>query len=163
MKKKTVLVLKWGGLLGIGMAFLLFLTRLPVFDVLTVGPIIDVMKFAIIFIAIYFGIKEYQDDLSEGKITFSKAFLIGALISVLAFLIVICYLMFHYAVIEKDALHKMDAFSVLLYSLLFTLFISLYLYRIKEDELPPVVEEEQENGDFVEEEQVEENQQDIEN
>jgi hypothetical protein len=100
--------------------------------------------------ALYWGIKEIRDRFYEGNINFAKAFLYGAGISFVSFVVVCLYLIVHYSYIDVEGLQRMNeqnatlmpltnvvtaslifSFSVLLYGIFLNLFVSMYVYRNK--------------------------------
>jgi hypothetical protein len=109
MKKTLPITLKWGALLGIALSLLqLAKVYSKSFDFYAFGPVLDLLN-ALIFIAIlYIGIKEIKEECFDGIITFSKAFLKGAIMVVVAFLIVFLYLNLQYGIIFKDELPKIN-------------------------------------------------------
>ncbi|MCL1850780.1 MAG: DUF4199 domain-containing protein [Bacteroidetes bacterium] len=110
--------------------------------------IASILLIILIVYALYWGLKEIRDRFYEGTIKFSKAFLYGAGISFVAFIIVFLYLILHYSYIDIDGLQRINeknaalsplmhivpaslifSFSVFLYGIFLNLFVSMYVYR----------------------------------
>lgn len=114
--KKHLSILKWGGILGAGLIVLKFIQGYAkLFDFYPIGPVIDLLL-ALLFIgALFMGIKEYRDSILEGTIKFPKAFLVGGLISGVAFFIMFIYLIIDYNYINKNALNELNKKNELRY------------------------------------------------
>lgn len=117
MKKKAyLLILKWGGILGIGLVLLNFLRSFAdTFEFYPIGPVTDLLLVLLFIGALYLGIKEYRDDISDGKIKFAKAFFTGAMISLMAFVVMLIYLNINYTYVDKNALNDLNAKNELKY------------------------------------------------
>jgi NO-binding membrane sensor protein with MHYT domain len=108
--------------------------------------IASILLIILIVYALYWGLKEIRDRFYEGTIKFSKAFLYGAGISFMAFLIVFLYLIIHYSYIDIEGLQRINernaaltplthvlpaslifSFSVFLYGIFLNLFVLMYV------------------------------------
>lgn len=110
MKKKgSVIIIKWGLILGAGVSLLRFLNSyLSNLDIYPFGPVLDLLMVLLFIGTLYLGIKDYRDDILDGEIKFGKAYLLSFLISLLGFFIVFFYLNIHYSVIDKEELNKLN-------------------------------------------------------
>lgn len=110
MNKKYSIILKWAILLGVGTSLLQlfksYTSELPYFSY---GPLIDLMLVLIFIGALFLGIKEYRDQVMDGKIKFSKAFSISISITAITFCIYFLFQILHYTVIDQDGLAKINA------------------------------------------------------
>lgn len=110
MNKKYTIILKWAVLLGIGTSLLQlfksFASDLPYFSY---GPLVDLVLVLVFIGALFLGIKEYRDQVMDGKIKFSKAFAISIAITAITFCIYFFFQIMHYSVIDKDGLAKINA------------------------------------------------------
>ena len=141
-----------GTLLGLAVAALEFVKKYAIeMDYKPFSQISSILLIIFIVYVLYRGIKEIRDRIYDGGIKFSKAFLFGAEISFVAFLIVFLYLILHYNYIDVEALQRFNernatlpplptsialsffsSFSVLLYGIFLNLFVSMYVYRKKQ-------------------------------
>lgn len=85
--RKTVLTF---GLIAGAIISGMFLITLPFHEAIGFdrGEIIGYTSMVVAFLLIYFGIRSYRDNVAGGRIAFGKAFVVGALIAVVAS---VCY------------------------------------------------------------------------
>lgn len=85
--KKTVLTF---GLIGGAIMAILMFATLPFLDKIGFdkGEIVGYTTMILAFMLVFFGIRSYRENVSGGRITFGRAFLVGILISVVA---CVCY------------------------------------------------------------------------
>ncbi len=108
--KKTLLTvaLKWGTLLGVALAAC-ELVKMAARDInYDAGAVFSILLLIVIILFLYAGIKEYRDDVIDGYIRFPKAFGVGALTIVAAFVVVFIYMLIHYQYIDKNGLERLN-------------------------------------------------------
>jgi len=108
--KKTLLTvaLKWGALLGVALAAC-ELVKMAARDInYDADAVFSILLLIVIILFVYAGIKEYRDDLTDGYIRFPKAFGVGALTVVVAFVVVFVYMLIHYQYIDKNGLERLN-------------------------------------------------------
>lgn len=71
-----------------------------------IGPISDLLMVAAFVFAIYMAIKEIRDKRQDGIIRFAPAFGYGVLVVLIAYAVMVGYLLAHYSYIEKDGVEK---------------------------------------------------------
>jgi hypothetical protein len=109
MKKQYAILLKWGLLLGVSLSVIQLARKFSDgFDFYSFGPILDLINVLIFVVCIYLGIKEIKELFYENIISFSKAFIKGAAIVIVAFFIVFIYLNLHYGVFFKDQIQVVN-------------------------------------------------------
>lgn len=154
--------LKWGVLLGMALSFLepvKMYARILDYEARTMFDFVMILLFILL---LYFAQKDYKENLNGGFLSFSKAYGIGIVVTVTAWLIFHAYMIFHFSVVEPEAIDRiyrgeifspltasmLYSLSVLLYGLLFDLFTSLYIYKKKDDAAS--VEQGQSEENYVE-------------
>ena len=139
--------LKWGVLLGVALSFL-ELVRMFARMYEYPNTVFDIVQIIIFIALLYLGQKDYKENLNGGYLSFAKAYGIGTIVTVVAILIYMCYLIFHFSVIETLPLQRVfdgkitnALAAALLYSLFpmlcglfLNLFTAMYLYKKKEDD-----------------------------
>jgi hypothetical protein len=85
--KKTVIIF---GLISGAISSLMFVVTIPFQDQIGFdkGEIIGYTSIVLSFLLVFFGVRSYRDNVNGGQITFSKAFSVGILITVIS---CICY------------------------------------------------------------------------
>jgi hypothetical protein len=140
--------LKWGVLLGVAISFLELVRMYARLYQYEARSIFDIVLIIIFIALLYLAQKDYKETLGGGYLSFAKAFGIGVIVTVTALLIYLCYMMFHFSLIEPTAVQRiyegkvtnvlaaamLYSLPVLLYGLFFDLFTAMYLYKKKEDE-----------------------------
>jgi hypothetical protein len=116
MKKSLITVaLKWGALLGVALAaceVVKMVSRDINYDA---GTVFSLLLLIVIILFLYASIKEYRDDVTDGYIRFPKAFGVGALTTVVAFVVVFAYMLIHYKYIDKEGLQHLNQRNVELF------------------------------------------------
>ena len=137
MKNSSALIiLKWGGLLGIGLSALQFVKSIAGnFDYFSFGPILDLLLVVLFIGFLFLGIKEIRDNLQEGRIKFSKAYLTAISIAIVAFIIVFLYLLLYYTFFNRESLNKINEENISKY------WGKLEKDTIKNDELTFFIQE----------------------
>ena len=139
--------LKWGVLLGVAISFLELVRMYARLYQYEARSIVDIVLIIIFIALLYLAQKDYKETLGGGYLSFAKAFGIGVIVTVTALLIYLCYMMFHFSLIEPTAVQRiyegkvtnvlaaamLYSLPVLLYGLFFDLFTAMYLYKKKED------------------------------
>lgn len=139
--------LKWGVLLGVAISFLELVRMYARLYQYEARSIFDIVLIIIFIALLYLAQKDYKETLGGGYLSFAKAFGIGVIVTVTALLIYLCYMMFHFSLIEPTAVQRiyegkvtnvlaaamLYSLPVLLYGLFFDLFTAMYLYKKKED------------------------------
>lgn len=139
--------LKWGFLLGVAISFLELVRMYARLYQYEARSIFDIVLIIIFIALLYLAQKDYKETLGGGYLSFAKAFGIGVIVTVTALLIYLCYMMFHFSLIEPTAVQRiyegkvtnvlaaamLYSLPVLLYGLFFDLFTAMYLYKKKED------------------------------
>ena len=107
-RSKFFIAIKWGALLGAGLSLIKLVTYFAgTLDAeYPFGPISDLLMVAAFVFAIYMAIKEIRDKQQDGVIRFAPAFGYGVLVVVIAYAVMVCYLLVHYSYIEKDGVEK---------------------------------------------------------
>ncbi len=109
MKKSLFTVaLKWGTLLGLALASVQFLRIFNKMEYFSIGPILDMMQFAALIGLLLLGMKEYRDEVKGGVIKFAKAFSIGVVMVLIAFVLVTVYFVIQFNYIDKDGLTELN-------------------------------------------------------
>ena len=105
---KIITILKWGALLGAGLSLIKLATYYAgILDAdYPFGPISDFLMVAAFVAAIYMAIKEIRDKKQDGVIRFAPAFGYGTLVVIIAYILMVCYLLCHYQFIETDGVEK---------------------------------------------------------
>ena len=118
MKKNLLqITLKWGFILGLALSAIQFLRIFSDLEYFaTIGRILDLMQFVAFIGILLLGMKEYRDETLGGRIKFPRAFLSGALMAIVAFVVVILYLTIHYDYIDKEAIPKLNERNRVRYS-----------------------------------------------
>lgn len=138
--------LKWGVLLGLALSFL-ELVRMFARIYEYPSTVFDLVQIILFIALIFLAQKDYKENLNGGYLSFAKAYGIGTIVTVVAILIYMCYLIFHFSVIETlplqrvfdgkitNALAAAMLFSLfpLLCGLFLNLFTAMYLYKRKDD------------------------------
>lgn len=113
MKKNLfTIALKWGALLGVTLAgceVVKMMARNINYDA---GAIFSILLLIVLILFLYGAAKEYRDDMQEGYIRFPKAFGVGAVTTVVTFVIMFVYMLIHYQVIDKNGLEQINAKNV---------------------------------------------------
>ena len=139
--------LKWGVLLGVAISFLELVRMYARLYQYEARSIFDIVLIIIFIALLYLAQKDYKETLGGGYLSFAKAFGIGVIVTVTALLIYLCYMVFHFSLIEPTAVQRiyegkvtnvlaaamLYSLPVLLYGLFFDLFTAMYLYKKKED------------------------------
>ena len=139
--------LKWGVLLGVAISFLELVRMYARLYQYEARSIFDIVLIIIFIALLYLSQKDYKENIGGGYLSFAKAFGIGVIVTVTALLIYLCYMMFHFSLIEPTAVQRiyegkvtnvlaaamLYSLPVLLYGLFFDLFTAMYLYKKKED------------------------------
>ena len=139
--------LKWGVLLGVAISFLELVRMYARLYQYEARSIFDIVLIIIFIALLYLAQKDYKETLGGGYLSFAKAFGIGVIVTVTALLIYLCYMMFHFSLIEPTAVQRiyegkvtnvlaaamLYSLPVLLYGLFFDLYTAMYLYKKKED------------------------------
>lgn len=104
MKKNPWAVcLKWGAILGVALSILevvrMFARRVQYGNL----QLIDIAMIILYILLLYWGGKEFKENYPE-RLSFAKAFLSGALISLVGALLLFCYSMVHFNIIEPNGL-----------------------------------------------------------
>lgn len=109
MKKTFITVaLKWGAFLGAALAACELVKMLARDINYDAGAVFSILLLIVIILFLYAGIKEYRDEVTDGYIRFPKAFGVGALTAVVAFVVVFAYMMIHYQYIDKNGLDRLN-------------------------------------------------------
>ena len=138
--------LKWGVLLGLALSFL-ELVRMFARIYEYPSTVFDLVQIILFIALIFLAQKDYKENLNGGYLSFAKAYGIGTIVTVVAILIYMYYLIFHFSVIETlplqrvfdgkitNALAAAMLFSLfpLLCGLFLNLFTAMYLYKRKDD------------------------------
>ncbi|MBO4481445.1 MAG: DUF4199 domain-containing protein [Bacteroidales bacterium] len=138
--------LKWGVLLGLALSFL-ELVRMFARIYEYPSTVFDLVQIILFIALIFLAQKDYKENPNGGYLSFAKAYGIGTIVTVVAILIYMCYLIFHFSVIETlplqrvfdgkitNALAAAMLFSLfpLLCGLFLNLFTAMYLYKRKDD------------------------------
>ena len=139
--------LKWGVLLGVAISFLELVRMYARLYQYEARSIFDIVLIIIFIALLYLAQKDYKETLGGGYLSFAKAFGIGVIVTVTALLIYLCYMMFHFSLIEPTAVQRiyegkvtnvlaaamLYSLPVLLYGLFFDLFTAMYLYKKKDE------------------------------
>lgn len=105
-KTKFQIIIQWGALLGAGLSLIRLLNFLGRNIDYNFGPVFDVLMVVAFVAALYCGIKEYREKCLDGIIRFPKAFIFGTGIVLIAFFVMLLYLLVHYSFIEKDGIKR---------------------------------------------------------
>lgn len=109
MKKSLITVaLKWGAFLGAALAACELVKMLARDINYDAGAVFSILLLIVIILFLYAGIKEYRDEVADGYIRFPKAFGVGALTTVVAFVVVFAYMLIHYQYIDKNGLDRLN-------------------------------------------------------
>ena len=116
--KKTLftIILKWGFILGVVLSLLQFLRTFNNMEYFAIGPILDLMHFVAFVGILLLGMKEYRSEMPDNSIKFTKAFLSGVAMTVIAFVLMVVYLTIHYDYIDKEGIHKLNERNVIRYT-----------------------------------------------
>ena len=107
-RSKFIITIKWGALLGAGLSLIKLMTYYAgTLDAdYPFGPISDLLMVAAFVFAIYMAIKEVRDKVQDGVIRFAPAFGYGTLVVIIAYILMVGYLLCHYRFIETDGVEK---------------------------------------------------------
>jgi hypothetical protein len=102
------------GLIGGGLLALMVLLITPFHDQIGFdrGVYVGYTTMVLAFLMVYFGVQSYRDNVAGGKVTFGRAFKVGALISLV---IMVCYVAIWYVVFNNfmpDYFDKYAAYTV---------------------------------------------------
>lgn len=139
--------LKWGVLLGVAISFWELVRMYARMYQYEARSMFDLVLIIVFIALLYLAQKDYKENLGGGYLSFAKAFGIGVIVTVTALLIYLCYMVFHFSLIEPTAVQRiyegkvtnvlaaamLYSLPVLLYGLFFDLFTAMYLYKKKED------------------------------
>ncbi|MDL2309430.1 DUF4199 domain-containing protein [Bacteroidales bacterium OttesenSCG-928-C03] len=110
MNKKLTIIIKWAFILGFGTSLLqIFKSFTRDLQFFSYGALVDLMLMLIFIGALYMGVKEYRDQVMDGKIKFTKAFSIALNITGVAFVVFFLCSIFQYSVIDKEGLARINA------------------------------------------------------
>lgn len=107
-KKKTIIVAKWGALLGAGLSLIKLLGFFAEKLEYPFGPVSDLLMVVAIVACLYLAIRDVRDKLQDGLIKFSRAFLIGAGVVVIGYIVLSFYMFLHFGVIDKEGIAKIN-------------------------------------------------------
>ena len=98
--------LKWGVLLGVAISFLELVRMYARLYQYEARSIFDIVLIIIFIALLYLAQKDYKETLGGGYLSFAKAFGIGVIVTVTALLIYLCYMIFHFSLIEPTAVQR---------------------------------------------------------
>lgn len=146
--------LKWGALLGAALAILEPIKMYAhILDLEENTKAIFILLQSVLYVALIFmAQKEFKEE-HENMLSFARAYSIGMIVSFCAWAIFFAYSMFHFKVVEPDALMRMYngeidnilaggmlySMGVLLCGLLFDIFTAMYLYTGKGAKVDPSI------------------------
>lgn len=107
-KSKFLITIKWGALLGAGLSLIKLVTYLAstLDSEYPFGAISDLLMVAAFVFTIYMAIKEIRDKCQDGVIRFAPAFGYGIEVVIVAYIVMVGYLLVHYTYIDKDGVEK---------------------------------------------------------
>lgn len=108
MKQKTIIILKWGALLGAGLSLINLLGYFAEKVQYAFGPVKDLLQVVAIVFCLYMAIKEIRDKQNDGLIKFSDAFLIGGGITFIGYFVLVAYMFLHFGVIDKEGISRIN-------------------------------------------------------
>lgn len=108
MKNIIKIIFKWGALLGAGLSLIKLLGFFALNIDYPFEPISDLLMVIAFVACLYMGIKELRDDYQDGLIKYTRAFVIGFWITLLAYLIMVVFLMVDYQYIDKDGVARIN-------------------------------------------------------
>ena len=111
-QSKLITTIKWGALLGAGLSLIKLISFFASKLDYPFGPVADLLMIAFFILCLYMGIKEIRDKQQDGLIRFPKAFLLGILMTLVAFVVMFLYLLIHFNYIEKDALKTKNEMAI---------------------------------------------------
>lgn len=116
MKKSLITVaLKWGALLGVALA-VCELVKMAARDInYDAGAVFSILLLIVIILFLYASIKEFRDEVTDGYIRFPKAFGVGAVTTLVSFVVVLAYMLIHYQYIDKNGLEQLNQKNVELF------------------------------------------------
>lgn len=116
MKKSLIAVaLKWGALLGVALA-VCELVKMAARDInYDAGAVFSILLLIVIILFLYASIKEFRDEVTDGYIRFPKAFGVGAVTTLVSFVVVLAYMLIHYQYIDKNGLEQLNQKNVELF------------------------------------------------
>lgn len=97
--------LKWGVIFGLLLIFIEILKMFARKVDYQAAQLLDLAMIIGIILVLFYGVREYKDYLPE-RLSFAKAFRSTLIMSLIAALMLFCYDLFHYSVIEKDGLQQ---------------------------------------------------------
>jgi len=109
-KGNFLILLKWGGFMGVGLAVVNYLRDFTAtLDFYPFAPVLDLLMILIFIGCLYAGIKEYRNALPNQLIKFTKAFLVGGEVSLVAVVVFFIYLLISFNFIDNASLEKINA------------------------------------------------------
>lgn len=111
-KEKLLIITKWGALLGAGLSLIKLLGYCAEKLEYAFGPVSDLLMVAVIVLCIYMAVKQVRDNLQDGLIKFSRAFLMGCGVVFLGYIILSLYMMLHFNVIDREGVAKINTKSM---------------------------------------------------
>lgn len=109
---KLITTIKWGALLGAGLSLIKLISFYASKLDYPFGPVADLLMIAFFVFCLYMGIKEIRDKHQDGIIRFPKAFMLGIVMTLVAFVVMFFYLLIHFNFIEKDALKTKNEMAI---------------------------------------------------
>ena len=108
MKNIIKIIFKWGALLGAGLSLIKLLGFFALNIDYPFEPISDLLMVIAFVACLYMGIKELRDDYQDGLIKYTRAFVTGFWITLLAYLIMVAFLIIDYQFIDKDGVARIN-------------------------------------------------------
>ncbi len=109
-KGNFLILLKWGGFMGVGLAVVNYLRDfIATLDFYPFAPVLDLLMILIFIGCLYAGIKEYRNALPNQLIKFTKAFLVGGEVTLVAVVVFFIYLLINFNFIDNSSLEKINA------------------------------------------------------